>query len=90
MMDAIQIQKAADDIPVIRPLIGFEKADVIKLSQEVGLYELSSLPAPPCGFNPKYPETHAKEKDIKFTEQGIDYDFFARKVLSKAEIIHIP
>jgi thiamine biosynthesis protein ThiI len=86
----VQVQKAVDDVPVIRPLIGFEKADVIRISQEVGLYALSSLPAPPCGFNPKYPETHAKERDVRYTEEGISYDKLAHKLISKAEIIHIP
>ena len=85
----VQIQKAVDDIPVIRPLIGFEKADVIKLSQKLGLYELSSLPAPACGRNPKYPETHAKERDIVITEKGINYDSIAKKIIAKAEIIEI-
>ena len=83
----VQIQKVVNDIPVVRPLIGFEKADVIKISQNLGIFPLSSLPAPSCGRNPKYPETHAKERDIIFTETDIDYDVIARKIISKAEIL---
>ena len=85
----VQIQKVIDDIPVMRPLIGFEKAEVIKISQSVGLYELSSLPAPPCGRNPKYPETHAKERDIKMNEEDIRYDKMAKIIMDQAEIIQI-
>ncbi|MHA1871650.1 MAG: 7-cyano-7-deazaguanine synthase [Promethearchaeota archaeon] len=83
----IQIQKAVNDIPVIRPLIGFEKAEVIHISQKIGLYELSSIRTPSCDNNPKYPETHAKEKDIILSETNIDYEKIAKEIIQKAEII---
>ncbi|MCP4761305.1 MAG: hypothetical protein GY870_05955 [archaeon] len=85
----VQVQRVLDDVPVIRPLIGFEKADVIKMAQKLGLYELSSLQAPGCTHNPKYPETHAKEKDIWASEEGINYDKMVKRIMNEAEIINI-
>jgi thiamine biosynthesis protein ThiI len=85
----VQVQKAVTDIPIIRPLIGFEKAEVIKLSQKLGLFGLSSLPAPPCKFNPKYPETHAKSNDVFESEKEINYDEIAQSILNNSKIISI-
>lgn len=84
-----QIQKIVTDIPVIRPLVGFEKAEVIKLSQSIGLYSLSSISTPPCIFNPKYPETNAKTKEIIESESSINYDEIAQNIIDHAEIINI-
>ncbi|MBD3351361.1 MAG: hypothetical protein GF364_07720 [Candidatus Lokiarchaeota archaeon] len=85
----VEIQNIVDDIPIIRPLIGFEKLDVIHLSQDVGLFPLSSLPAPSCNYYPRYPETHAKTKDILNSELNINYDKIASKILSKSKLIEI-
>lgn len=84
-----QIQKIITDIPVIRPLIGYEKAEVIKLSQKIGLYPLSSASTPGCTFNPKYPETNAKSKEITESESRINYDEIAQNIIDNAEIIYI-
>ncbi|MHA1338649.1 MAG: 7-cyano-7-deazaguanine synthase [Promethearchaeota archaeon] len=85
----VQIQKVITEIPVIRPLIGYEKLEVIKLSQKLGLYPLSILQAPPCDFNPKYPETHAKSSEIEQTEQNIDFKAWIKAILESAEKIEI-
>ena len=58
------VQNSIKDVLVIRPLIGYEKLDVIRIAQEIGTYELCSLPSPGCKKNPQYPETHAKLKEV--------------------------
>jgi thiamine biosynthesis protein ThiI len=82
-----QIQKVITDIPVIRPLVGFEKAEVIKLSQKLGIYPLSGMTTPGCIYNPKYPETNAKPKEIAESELHVDYDAIAQKIIDAAEVI---
>ena len=46
------IQNQMPEIPVVRPLIGYEKKDIIKLSHNLGFYEFSTLPDVQCNFNP--------------------------------------
>ncbi len=60
------------EIPIIRPLIGFDKLDIIKISQELGFYELSLINGPACEFNPKFPETRAKIKEVIQTEENLN------------------
>jgi thiamine biosynthesis protein ThiI len=81
------IQKIMAKIPVIRPLIGFEKKDILKLSHELGFYELSTLPDAQCTFNPMYPETHAKSDDIQFSFNHVDLDTIVQTSLKNAQVL---
>ncbi|MFX0015185.1 MAG: hypothetical protein ACFFB2_10310 [Promethearchaeota archaeon] len=46
--------------PVIRPLIGYNKEEVVQLSKKWGFYNLSIMPGGCCSINPRYPETKGK------------------------------
>ncbi len=81
------VQNVIQDVFVLRPLIGFEKLGVIHLAQDIGTYPLSSLPAPGCTKNPKYPETHAKLKELKKAENNFNYEKIVPELISKAEIV---
>jgi len=85
----VQIQSVIKKIPVIRPLIGYEKLEVIRISQKLNLYELSILQGISCDFNPKFPETHAKISDIEETERNIDFNQWINKLIENAEIVEI-
>ncbi|TFH27023.1 MAG: hypothetical protein E4G98_06520 [Promethearchaeota archaeon] len=71
------------EIPVVRPLIGFDKLDVIKLSQNIGLFELSLLKGPACEFNPPFPETRAKIDQVRKIEAEIDRAGLREEILSQ-------
>ena len=51
-------------IPVLRPLIGFDKEDIIKIAKEIGTYDLSILPTVGCKAVPDNPVTQAKLEKI--------------------------
>ena len=58
------------DMPVFRPLIGFDKLDIIALAEDIGTYETSIQPYEDCCtvFVPKHPLTHPKEEKIARAE----------------------
>ncbi len=74
------------EIPVVRPLIGFDKLDVIKLSQKIGLFELSLLKGPACEFNPPFPETRAKIDNVRSIEAEIDRTSLREEILSQITV----
>jgi thiamine biosynthesis protein ThiI len=80
------IQKQMSAIPVIRPLIGFEKKDVLSLSHQNGFYELSTLPDVPCSYNPMYPETHANPLEVQESIMKVNLEQLARSNLENAHI----
>lgn len=69
------IQQAVT-IPILRPLIGFDKKEIIKKAQEIGTYDISILPHDDCCtvFMPKQPETKAKLEQILEIEKKMDVE----------------
>ncbi|MHA1451297.1 MAG: hypothetical protein ACTSRD_00360 [Promethearchaeota archaeon] len=82
------IQKSMSEIPVIRPLVGFEKKDVLKLSHELEFYPLSTLPDVQCTYNPLYPETHADLSEVQDSISRINLEELARTSLKNAQILN--
>lgn len=75
-------------IPILRPLIGFDKADIIERAQQIGTYKISILPHEDCcmRFMPKNPETRGKIEEILRAEQNIDIEKLINDASDKIEI----
>ena len=58
----INVISDASDMPILRPLVGYNKKDIINLAIDIGTYEISILPYEDCCgfFVPKHPETKSK------------------------------
>ena len=41
------------DFPILRPLIGYDKLEIIEIAEKIGTFELSNLPAKGCTIVPK-------------------------------------
>ncbi len=59
-------------IPILRPLIGFDKEEIIKIAKEIGTYELSIKPSSGCSAVPNKPSTMAKIDKILSEEKKIN------------------
>lgn len=66
--------EAVAEIPVLRPLIGFDKVEIIAKAEEIGTFEVSTLPHQDCCslFVPKHPATHATHVELDNAEKGLD------------------
>ncbi|CAD5244633.1 adenine nucleotide alpha hydrolase family protein [Thermococcus camini] len=54
-LDNLMIISTASDLPILRPLIGMDKEDIVRIAKEVGTFEISIQPEEPCPFVPRYP-----------------------------------
>ncbi|TFG03489.1 MAG: hypothetical protein EU542_02085 [Promethearchaeota archaeon] len=79
----------AKDFIILRPLIGYDKNEVIGIIRELDLYEIISQSSAACTFNPQYPETHAKLKEVIASENQIDINKLVENAIKKAEIINL-
>ncbi|MBT4526828.1 MAG: tRNA 4-thiouridine(8) synthase ThiI [Deltaproteobacteria bacterium] len=77
-------------IPVLRPLIGMEKAEIISYSKLIGTFEISIQPFPDCCtvFQPRKPEVHGNIKTLQKEEQ-FDYSNLIQETLGAIESITI-
>ncbi len=53
----------------------------------MGVYEITSQSSAGCQYNPQYPETHAKLREVNREELRINYDDVIKKSIEKAEIL---
>ena len=68
----LRIETQTVSIPILRPLIGFDKNDIIEVAKDIGTYEISILPGLCCTIVPKKPATQAKLEDILLEEEKAD------------------
>ena len=54
-LDNLLIISTASDLPVLRPLIGMDKEEIVRIAREIGTFEISVEPEEPCPFVPRYP-----------------------------------
>jgi len=74
---------------IIRPLIGYDKLEIIELSKQLGLYEVISTSVGDCEYNPQYPETRARQHEIRREENLINIDKLISESIARAEILDI-
>lgn len=86
-LENIAAVNAAVDIPVLRPLIGSDKLEIIDVAKRIGTFEISSRPADDCCtlFMPRSPETHACIVDCERAEQDVPIDAWVEEILSNLE-----
>lgn len=91
----IQSLAATNDVctmPVFRPLIGFDKQEIVDISEEIGAYETSILPYEDCCtvFVAKHPVTKPNLKSIRKSEQHLtDIDEMIERAIQDTEVIKI-
>ena len=80
-----------ETLPVLRPLIGFDKNEIIERSVKMGAYETSILPFEDCCtvFLPDYPATRPQLKDILREEEKLDVEALIAEAFASMEKIKI-
>ncbi len=73
-LDNIKAIYESTQLPIITPLLGKDKEEIIKVAKAIGTFQLSALPYEDCCtfMVAKHPETHAKLDAIKKYEAGLD------------------
>jgi tRNA uracil 4-sulfurtransferase len=80
----LRVVEQAVQIPILRPLIGFDKEDTIKIAKEIGTFELSIAQAHGCDAVPVKPSTMAKLEAILAQEQKLQVDTLVRHAVNNA------
>ena len=78
-------------MPVYRPLIGFDKIDIMEYAKKIGTYDTSILPYEDCCtvFTPRHPATKPKEALIKKGEDQLDQEALIQTAIENAEIVEL-
>lgn len=89
--EALVVTDACVSMPVMRPLIGMDKMDIMDKAKEIGTYDISIEPYEDCCtvFLPKHPTTKPRLEQIEQSESRLDVDALVRAAVESEEVINI-
>ena len=90
----IQALVVSDDVatlPVLRPLIGVDKEEIVRIARHVGTFDISILPYEDCCtvFTPRHPKTKPNLEEVREYEAALDIDALCDKALAGREMIRL-
>lgn len=90
-IQSVDVINRSAGMPILRPLIGMDKVDIIKWSKDIETYETSIQPFEDCCsvFLPKHPVTKPKLVDILSSESNLDVEGLIEDALSNLKIVNI-
>lgn len=86
-MPAMAVTNEVVDLPVFRPLIAYDKTEIIEKAQQIGTFDISIEPYEDCCtvFVPKHPVTKPRLKSVLYEERKLDVEGLIEAALQKSE-----
>lgn len=83
--------KVIERLPVFRPLIGFDKEEIVRISKHIDAFETSILPYQDCCtiFLPKNPVIRPKLELIERAEKALDVEGLIKRAMDNIEVIEV-
>lgn len=90
-IESLCVTDDAVSMPVFRPLIGFDKEEIVEKAQKIGTFETSILPYEDCCtvFVPKHPVTKPKVDKLRESEALVDFEPLIEKAIAETERMDI-
>ncbi len=90
-MEALGVTASMCTLPVLRPVIGMDKEEIVTIARKIDTFETSILPYEDCCtvFTPKHPKTKPRLKDLEIEEQKLDIDALIDRAIENIEIITV-
>jgi thiamine biosynthesis protein ThiI len=88
---ALNVTNSVCSMPVLRPLVGMDKSEIIERAEKIGTFETSILPYEDCCtvFTPKHPTTNPRLKTIEKSESVLDVEGLIENALAGVETIDV-
>jgi len=90
-MPALVVTDSAVDMPVLRPLIGMDKEEIITIARKIGTFETSIQPYEDCCtvFTPKHPKTRPELEKVLIQEAKVDFEALENKAYEAMRVREI-
>jgi len=88
-LENIRVIEEVTRIPILRPLVGFDKEEIVQKAKEIHTYDISILPHEDCctRFIPPHPATKAKIEEVRVVEENLEVESLVNEAVKKAEIL---
>lgn len=90
-MEAMQCTGAVCDLPILRPVVGMDKEEIVTIARKINTYETSILPYEDCCtvFTPRHPRLRPLPGEVEAAEAGLDIDAMVADAVEHIERIKI-
>ena len=90
-MDALTVSGDACAMPVLRPVIGMDKEEIVRLSRKIGTFDTSILPYEDCCtvFTPRHPRTHPVLEEVVQYESALDIEGLIQRAMEGVERVTV-
>ena len=87
-LDNIAVIDAVSSMPILRPLIGLNKEEIVNMSRNIGTFPISIQPDQDCCslFVPRHPETHGRLETVLKLEAGLAVDELVEAAVAGTEV----
>lgn len=87
-LDNLAVVYSASNLPVLSPLIGMDKEEIVEIAKKIGTYEISILPYEDCCslLVSKHPETRVRREDVEKYEVYVELE---KDVAELSEVFEI-
>ena len=90
-MEAMASTQAVTNLPVLQPVIGMDKQEIVAIARKIGTFETSILPYEDCCtvFTPRHPKTKPRIADVEAVEREMDIEGLVAEAVEGIERIWI-
>ena len=90
-MDALAVSGDVTDLPILRPVIGMDKEEIVKIARHIGTFDTSILPYEDCCtvFTPRHPKTKPSVEETREYESALDVEGLCQRAMAGREMIRI-
>ena len=90
-MEAMAVTRAVTMKPILQPLVGMDKEEIVRHARNIGTFETSILPYEDCCtvFTPRHPRTKPRLEDVEQAESALDIAALVREAVDGVERIWI-
>lgn len=87
-MGAIVCTDAVANMPVFRPVIGMDKAEIVEIARKIDTFDISIEPYEDCCtvFTPKHPKTSPVLSEVEKAESMFDFEPLIDKAVAETEV----
>ncbi|MGN0982067.1 MAG: tRNA uracil 4-sulfurtransferase ThiI [Candidatus Limivicinus sp.] len=90
-MEAMASTQAVTHLPVLQPLIGMDKEEIVTIARKIGTFDTSILPYEDCCtvFTPRHPRTRPQVSEVEAAESALDIEALVQEAIQGIERISL-
>jgi len=90
-LDAMLVTGAVVDLPILRPVVGMDKEEIVQIARRIGTFETSILPYEDCCtvFTPRHPRLRPVLGELEAAEAALDVEGLVKAAVDGIERVQV-